>query len=121
MITDGYPTAHPTAFTVSTPLGDVAIQVAAKPAADLPAVLLLHAIPGDSRDFAAVTPALEREAAVVTIDWPGYGQSAVRDPRQVTAEGLVAVAEQVLDALATRGILRLAVIGNSVGGSKKQQ
>lgn len=108
--------AHPTAFTVSTPLGDVVVRVAGQHVSDLTPLLFLHANPGDSRDFDAVTPVLEREYTIVTIDWPGYGQSIARDPHQVTADGLVAVAEQVLDALVTRGIRRLAIIGNSVGG-----
>lgn len=107
---------HPTAFTVSIPLGDVVVRVAGHASGDFPALLLLHANPGDSRDFDAVIPALERDFTVVTIDWPGYGRSTAQNPSQVTAEDLVAVAEQVLDALATRGIRRLTIIGNSVGG-----
>jgi pimeloyl-ACP methyl ester carboxylesterase len=79
-------------------------------------LLLLHSNPCDSRDFDAIIPALARKFTVVTIDWPGYGQSTARNPGQVTAEGLVAVAEQVLHALAARRIRRLAIIGNSVGG-----
>ncbi len=108
--------AHPTAFTVSLPVGDIMVQVAGPSVSGIPALLLLHANPGDSRDFDAVIPALAQESTVVTIDWPSYGQSTARNPSQVTAEGLVAVAEQVLDALATRGIRRLTIIGNSVGG-----
>ncbi|MGD3112371.1 alpha/beta fold hydrolase [Streptomyces sp. YGL11-2] len=106
------------AFTVSTALGEVAVRLTDDhQAGDAPVLLLLHANPGDSRDFAAVAPVLAREWRVVTVDWPGYGQSTAVDPHRVTADGLVAAAEDVLDALATRhGIRRVCVLGNSVGG-----
>ncbi|GGU70526.1 alpha/beta hydrolase [Streptomyces albospinus] len=107
------------AFTVSTALGEVAVRMTDdhQAADDAPALLLLHANPGDSRDFAAVAPVLAREWRVVTVDWPGFGRSTATDPRQVTADGLVATAEDVLDALAVRhGIRRVCVLGNSVGG-----
>lgn len=60
--------AQPAAFTVSTPLGDVAVRVGGQCVTDLAPLLLLHANPGDSRDFDAVIPALEREYTIVTID-----------------------------------------------------
>jgi pimeloyl-ACP methyl ester carboxylesterase len=39
-------------------------------------LVLLHANPGDSKDFEAVVPALSRTYRVLALDWPGYGQSA---------------------------------------------
>ncbi len=107
---------HSTVFTLSMPLGDVVVRVAGQYVSDLPALLLLHANPGDSRDFDAVRPALADKFTIVTIDWPGYGQSTANNPSQVAAKDLVEVAEQVLDELGARGIRRLAIIGNSVGG-----
>ena len=106
-----------TTFTVATPAGEVSVRMtdgADGPAA--PAVLLLHANPGDSRDFDAVVPALAQGRTVVTMDWPGFGQSPAVDPDQMTADRLVNVAEQLIRALAERGVRRLVLVGNSVGG-----
>jgi|TARA_Y100000589_G_scaffold112457_5_gene106908 pimeloyl-ACP methyl ester carboxylesterase len=36
--------------------------------------LLLHANPGDSRDFEAVSAALADYGRVIALDWPGYGR-----------------------------------------------
>jgi pimeloyl-ACP methyl ester carboxylesterase len=101
-----------TRMTVPTALGDVAVRCDGPP--DGPALLLLHANPGDGRDYDAVLPALTDHYRTYVVDWPGYGDSTASDPRQVTPQGLVTVAEQVVDALDTEG--PIAVIGNSVGG-----
>ncbi|MFI1167722.1 alpha/beta fold hydrolase [Streptomyces sp. NPDC020801] len=102
-------------MTVPTALGDIAVRGQGPPEA--PALLLLHANPGDGRDFDAVLPALAGRHRTFVADWPGYGDSTAPDPGKVTPEGLVAAAEQVLDALvAEHGVRRLAVLGNSVGG-----
>ncbi|MEW2164490.1 alpha/beta fold hydrolase [Streptomyces sp. NPDC007084] len=115
-------------MTVPTPLGDIAVRCLAEPVgptrphratdrSKAPALLLLHANPGDGRDFDAVLPALADRHRTYVIDWPGYGGSTARDPERVTPEGLVDVAGRVLDALAERhGVHRIAVLGNSVGG-----
>ncbi|MEU4495932.1 alpha/beta hydrolase [Streptomyces sp. NPDC023998] len=106
-----------TAFTVSTAMGEISVRMtdgAEGPAA--PAVLCLHANPGDSRDFDAVVPALAQGRTVVTMDWPGFGQSPAVDPDQMTADRMVNVAEQLIQALAERGVRRLVLVGNSVGG-----
>ena len=103
-------------FVVSTRLGDVSVHMSGRPLGRVPALLLLHANPGDSRDFAAVAPSLGRHFTVAAVDWPGYGHSTVTDPKQVCATGLADVAADVADALAARGADRIAVIGNSVGG-----
>ncbi|MDT3395135.1 alpha/beta fold hydrolase [Streptomyces sp. B1866] len=103
-------------LTVPTALGEVSVRLSGRVGDDAPALLLLHANPGDSRDFDAVLPALEREFAVAAPDWPGFGRSTAPYPDRVGAEDLVDVAEDVLDALAARGLRRFAVVGNSVGG-----
>ncbi|WP_367320026.1 alpha/beta fold hydrolase [Streptomyces sp. HUAS ZL42] len=99
-------------MTVPTELGDISVRRAGPPGA--PGVLLLHANPGEGRDYDAVLPALADHHCVFVVDWPGYGDSTVPDPGKVTPEGLVTVAERVLDALGDIG--RVAVVGNSVGG-----
>lgn len=103
-------------LVVPTALGDVAVHLHGRDPSTAPGLLLLHANPGDARDFDQVVPDLSRDHAVAVLDWPGFGESTVADPHAVTAVGLVDVAEQVLDELASRGFDRLAVIGNSVGG-----
>jgi pimeloyl-ACP methyl ester carboxylesterase len=106
-----------TAFTVPTPIGEVSVRMtdgAERP--DAPAVLLLHANPGDSRDFDSIVPALAQDRTVVTMDWPGFGQSPAVDPDRMTADGLVTVAELLVHALDERGVRQLVLVGNSVGG-----
>ncbi|MFG2309892.1 alpha/beta fold hydrolase [Streptomyces sp. NPDC048566] len=115
-------------MTVPTPLGDIAVRCLAEPVGptrtrrvpsreQAPALLLLHANPGDGRDFDAVLPALADRHRTYVVDWPGYGGSTARDPERVTPEGLVEVARRVVRVLAERhGVRRIAVLGNSVGG-----
>jgi len=40
-------------------------------------LILLHANPGDSRDFDAILPRLAKDYRVLAPDWPGYGESAL--------------------------------------------
>lgn len=102
-------------ITVPTPLGDIAVRAHGAP--DAPALLLLHANPGDGRDFDAVLPALADRHRTFVLDWPGYGESTAPDPGRVTPGGLVRAAEAVLDELAAgQGVRRIALLGNSVGG-----
>ncbi|MER5379325.1 alpha/beta fold hydrolase [Streptomyces sp. NPDC002688] len=114
-------------MTVPTPLGDIAVRCyppypGARPEGtsvppDAPALLLLHANPGDGRDFDAVLPALADRYRTFVVDWPGYGDSTAPEPGRVTPEGLVEVAERVIDALAEeQGVREVAVLGNSLGG-----
>ncbi|MET8096390.1 alpha/beta fold hydrolase [Streptomyces sp. NPDC005236] len=114
-------------MTVPTPLGDIAVRCldpvpGARPEGDpapagAPALLLLHANPGDGRDFDAVLPALADRYRTFVVDWPGYGDSTAPEPARVTPEGLVGVAERVIDALVEeQGVREVAVLGNSVGG-----
>lgn len=77
-------------------------------------LLLLHANPGDSEDFAAVVPALARSHRVLALDWPGYGRSdAFPDPRTVTVMHLHQTLCEFIAALALPPAI---LIGNSVGG-----
>jgi len=96
--------------TISTSLGPVAYE---RTGAGLP-VVLLHANPGDRRDFAAVAPALAREFDVVAVDWPGYGDSpAPAAPHDITA---VAFADLLPEIVTRLGIAPAILVGNSVGG-----
>jgi pimeloyl-ACP methyl ester carboxylesterase len=77
-------------------------------------LVLLHANPGDHRDWDAVAGDLARDHRVIAVDWPGYGASpppAV--PASASAMMFAEVAVDLADGLDLRGAV---VAGNSVGG-----
>lgn len=77
-------------------------------------LLLLHANPGDPRDFDAVLPALSQKYRVLRVSWPGYGWSPAPEPPQsASAMGFADLLEALVLKLDLRG---LRIIGNSVGG-----
>jgi pimeloyl-ACP methyl ester carboxylesterase len=78
-------------------------------------IILLHANPGDSRDYEAVIPALSKSYRVLAIDWPGYGQSTLsQQPESVE----ILFFYQVLREFLVRLELHPAFfIGNSLGGN----
>jgi pimeloyl-ACP methyl ester carboxylesterase len=78
-------------------------------------LVLLHANPGDSRDFEAVILALAERYRVIAPDWPGFGQSSLF----ARAESLTVLDfYETLQELITLLQLPPALfIGNSVGGN----
>ncbi len=78
-------------------------------------LLLLHANPGDSRDFEAVTPALAERYRVLALDWPGYGQSSM--PARPADLGVLDFYEVLLTLLKALNLSQVSLIGNSVGGN----
>ncbi len=80
-----------------------------------PTLLLLHANPGDSRDFDAVIPSLAKHFRVLALDWPGYGRSPMpANPEAVT----VLTFEQVLiEFIEAMNLKSVSLLGNSVGGN----
>lgn len=79
-----------------------------------PPLLLLHANPGDSRDYAAVIPQLAERWRVLAPDWPGYGQSGLTTPvNEVSVATYFQTLTEFIDAL---NLHNLQIIGNSVGG-----
>ena len=102
--------------TVPTALGEIAAHITGPDPATAPNLILLHANPGDHRDFDSVVAELADTWAIAAIDWPGYGRSTVTDPLAVSAAGLAEAAVTVWDALAANGFHRPIVLGNSVGG-----
>jgi pimeloyl-ACP methyl ester carboxylesterase len=77
-------------------------------------LLLLHANPGDHRDFDAVMRPLAEDHRVIAVDFPGHGESPPPDPPENASAALYAdVVVEVADALALSSAV---VIGNSVGG-----
>jgi pimeloyl-ACP methyl ester carboxylesterase len=113
---------------LETSLGEVVAHVTGSG----PAVVLLHANPGSSRDYEAVIGPLAHHHQVIALDWPGYGDSAA--PRQSDFAGAVSYARvlvELLDVLGQEGQgsqdgqegqdgreahARFVLIGNSVGG-----
>lgn len=78
-------------------------------------LILLHANPGDSRDFEAVMPALARHHRVIALDWPGCGRSSIPDgPHVWNALSFRSVLLEFMDRL---GLPRACFIGNSLGGN----
>jgi pimeloyl-ACP methyl ester carboxylesterase len=81
---------------------------------DGPALVLLHTLGSDRRMWDPVTPLLERERTVVTVDMPGFGASPpLDDATPVTPARL---ASAIAQRLAAEGIERPHVAGNSLGG-----
>jgi 4,5:9,10-diseco-3-hydroxy-5,9,17-trioxoandrosta-1(10),2-diene-4-oate hydrolase len=77
------------------------------------AIVCLHAIGHDARDFARLRARFAPAHRVIAIDWPGQGRSP-RDGRPVTAAHYAELLEAVLDAL---DIETCVVVGNSIGGA----
>lgn len=77
-------------------------------------LLLLHANPGDPRDFDAVLPALAEKYRVIRLAWPGYGEAP--PPLPPSAASAVMFAELLEQFVLKQDLSNLRIIGNSVGG-----
>lgn len=96
---------------VPTALGEVAVAVHGMGLGS--PVVLLHANPGDRRDFDAIVPTLAERHPVYAVDWPGYGDSARPAADRISAMAYASILPRILDGL---GLERVSLIGNSVGG-----
>ncbi len=77
-----------------------------------PAVLLIHGVGGDSRNWGPIAARLASRFEVIAMDIRGHGDSdLIRGP--VTAHDLARDAAQVLDEA---GVATCAVVGFSLGG-----
>jgi pimeloyl-ACP methyl ester carboxylesterase len=74
-------------------------------------VVLLHASLHDRHDFDAVLPVLARDHRVLSVDWPGHGESG-------PATGVTAplLADALEDLVAALDLPPAVFVGNSVGG-----
>lgn len=80
-----------------------------------PPLILLHANPGDNRDFDAIWPALTARFHVLALDWPGYGQSDMpAAPGSRAASFFGDVLRAFIEALA---LPPAYLLGNSLGGN----
>jgi pimeloyl-ACP methyl ester carboxylesterase len=78
------------------------------------AIVLLHANPGDSRDFNGIIPTLSKNHRVIALDWCGYGQSApITPPTASSAMYFYQVLIKFLDKIELPAAIFL---GNSIGG-----
>ncbi|HTR01368.1 MAG TPA: alpha/beta hydrolase [Candidatus Acidoferrum sp.] len=78
-------------------------------------LVLLHANPGDLRDFDDVIPTLAQHHRVIALDWPGYGGSALSlPPEQVTLRFYYQVLREFIATLELQGA---QFIGNCIGGT----
>jgi pimeloyl-ACP methyl ester carboxylesterase len=78
-------------------------------------IVLLHANPGDSRDYEAVIPTLSKSYRVLAIDWPGYGQSVLS--RQPESVGILFFYQVLREFLVALELKPAFFIGNSLGGN----
>ena len=78
-------------------------------------LVLLHANPGDSRDFEGIIPALAQHYRVLALDWPGYGASAM--PPAGTAVNARFFYDAFCEFLAALALPPAFIIGNSLGGN----
>ncbi|MCD6059851.1 MAG: alpha/beta hydrolase fold protein [Moraxellaceae bacterium] len=76
-------------------------------------LLLLHANPGDPRDYDAVLPALAAKYRVIRLTWPGYGEAPA--PLPPSAASAMMFAELLEQFVVKMDLANLRVIGNSVG------
>jgi pimeloyl-ACP methyl ester carboxylesterase len=84
------------------------------PGAGAPAVLCLHGLTRNSRDFEDLAPHLQRRYRVIVPDLRGRGFSA-RDPQLQNYQPATYV-QDILALLAAVDAPRVAVIGTSLGG-----
>lgn len=77
-------------------------------------LVLLHANPGDSQDFEAVIPELSALFQVITLDWPGYGESPA--PSNPTSASAMFFARVLAEFIAALELPPAVFVGNSVGG-----
>lgn len=76
-----------------------------------PAIVMIHGLAGQMRNFAAVVPLLSASHRVVLIDRPGSGHSTGRGTDTLTDQA--AIVADLIDAL---GLDRPLIVGHSLGG-----
>lgn len=89
--------------------------MAPRPAADTPALVVLHGYPANKADLLPIAGALHSRFTVLLLDFRSFGKSEGR----VTTLGFRERADlrAAVDALAQRGHTRIGVFGYSLGGA----
>lgn len=76
-------------------------------------VLLIHGVPGNGRDWRWMAPCLEPHRRVLRPDLPGFGETPLRHPQELTLEGR---AQALLELVEAMDLQRLMIVGHSMGG-----
>jgi pimeloyl-ACP methyl ester carboxylesterase len=77
-------------------------------------LLLLHANPGDARDWEAVVPDLSKRFRVIALEWPGYAQSPLLpDPETISTLWFYGILVELFEKMKFE---RVILVGNSLGG-----
>ena len=74
--------------------------------------MLLHGLGSTRDDFAGLLPALQQHFDILSVDLPGHGTS----PALASRPTIEALTEAVIADLDARGLDRVHVLGNSLGG-----
>jgi pimeloyl-ACP methyl ester carboxylesterase len=107
-------TSYTEKFWVSTDDLKLYARVYPGPRADAPAVLCLHGLTRNSRDFEDLAPHLQRRFRVIVPDARGRGLSA-RDPNPQNYQPAIYL-QDILTLIDAEDARRVAVIGTSMGG-----
>jgi len=75
-------------------------------------LLLLHGIGATKDDFSELIPRLAEHFEVLAVDLPGHGSSPMLEVRPTVA----AITDAIIADLDARGLDRVHVLGNSLGG-----
>ncbi|MCG9875289.1 MAG: alpha/beta hydrolase [Leptospiraceae bacterium] len=76
-------------------------------------LVLLHAAGHDHKDFDAILPELIKRYRVISIDWPGHGNSIWTNDKEISATAFPALLKEFLEG---KEIKNSIILGNSVGG-----
>ena len=76
-------------------------------------VVLVHGLPGSSRDFRWLAPWLSEAARVIRPDLPGFGKTPIAAGPDPSPEGRARFVLELLDALEVE---RSILVGHSMGG-----
>jgi pimeloyl-ACP methyl ester carboxylesterase len=77
-----------------------------------PAVVLIHGLGGQWRNWLENIPALAAHRRVIAVDLPGFGDSAV-PPDRISISGYAEVVDELCEQL---GLGPVVAVGNSMGG-----
>lgn len=88
-------------------------RIAVRRSGQGPAVVCVHAIGHDGRDFDRLAQSLGAEFEFIALDWPGQGES----PHEAIPTSARRYGEILAGAVATLGLDRFLLIGNSIGGA----
>lgn len=78
-------------------------------------LVLLHANPGDGRDFDPIIPTLAQRYRVIALDWPGYGGSQM--PENPESRGALFFYDMLREFVNVLQLPPAIFLGNSLGGN----